>query len=236
MSARRGHNRIRTARGQGTVELALGLLVFLTVLFFGIHFAEVGMMKLRVQQSATSALWDTTGLRMHRFNTDVDSKPDFYSSNQMRDARNRAPAQAAEARFHDFEGLSAQGGPTTFTQVMTRGSRLEVSCEPTRVAPLPTRGKEFERLRAAYTPARAGGTEVDGMECNARARLEVWGMPKHLFRKHLPSADRIRQSKSLGLFGEILGDPGLWHLNRRSLSGAVFIGTVAALLPMPFHK
>ncbi|AJD48413.1 hypothetical protein S7S_10005 [Isoalcanivorax pacificus W11-5] len=60
-------------------------------------------------------------------------------------------------------------------------------------------------------------------------------MPKHLFRKHLPSADRIRQSKSLGLFGEILGDPGLWHLNRRSLSGAVFIGTVAALLPMPFQ-
>jgi hypothetical protein len=29
-------------RGQGTVELALCSIVFITVLLFGIHFAEVG--------------------------------------------------------------------------------------------------------------------------------------------------------------------------------------------------
>lgn len=180
-----------SARGQGTVELAVGLLVFVTVLLFGIHFAEVGMMKLRVQQAATAALWDTTGVRMHRFNTAVDAKPEFYASNDMRDSRGRTPTQRAEARFRDFEGLS-EGGPSTFTQVMTRGSQLEVSCASASVAPLP-RSAMFDRLRSAYTPASAGGKEVDGMECNARARLEVWGMPTHLLegRRGFFSVDHV---------------------------------------------
>jgi hypothetical protein len=165
-----------SARGQATVELALSLLVFITVLLFGIHFAELGMMKLRVQQSATAALWDTTGVRMHRFNTAVDARPDFYTSNEMRDADGRSPSARAEARYSDFDGLS-EGGADTFTQVMTRGSRLNVQCQPTSVSTLPG-SQAFDRLRVAYTPARSGGKEVDGMACNASARVEVWGMPR----------------------------------------------------------
>lgn len=164
-----------SARGQATVELALGLLVFITVLVFGIHFAEVGMMKLRVQQAATAALWDTTGVRMHRFNTPGNSPPDFFTANQMRDQNNRRPEQAAEARYRDFDGLQ-NGGARTFTQVMTRGSRLNVQCRPVAVSPLPT-SAPFNRLRSAYNPPTSGGTEVDGMECSASARVEPWGMP-----------------------------------------------------------
>lgn len=60
-------------------------------------------------------------------------------------------------------------------------------------------------------------------------------MPKNLFRKYLPSSERIRQNRYLGAFSTLLGDPGLWHLNRRSLSTAVFVGIFCALLPMPFQ-
>ncbi|HEX8437432.1 TadE family protein [Archangium sp.] len=168
--------RQRSFRGQATVELALSLLVFVSVLLFGIHFAEVGMMKLRVQQAATAALWDTTGLRMHRFNTAADAPPEFRTSDEMLDKKGQAPGPRAEERFQDFDGRST-GGADGFTQVMTRGSRLSVQCEPARVSPLP-QGEAFDRLRVAYTPAIAGGREVDGMACNADARVEVWGMPR----------------------------------------------------------
>ncbi len=52
-------------RGQGTVEMALGVLLFVTVFIFGIHFAEVGYLSLKVQEASTSALWDTTSAKMH---------------------------------------------------------------------------------------------------------------------------------------------------------------------------
>jgi hypothetical protein len=165
----------RAPRGQGTVELALGTLVFVSILVFGIHFAELGMMKLRVQQAATAALWDTTGLRMHRFDTPVSEPPELRTADELRDADGRQPGPRAEARFRDFEGLS-EGGRRTFTQAMTRGSRLNVVCDPVRVSPLPT-GGAFTRLRVAYAPPQFGGVEVDGMSCSAEARVQAWGMP-----------------------------------------------------------
>ncbi|MFL5344458.1 MAG: TadE family protein [Hyalangium sp.] len=164
-----------SARGQATVELALGALVFVTILVFGIHFAELGMMKLRVQQAATAALWDTTGLRMHRFTSTSNAGAHFRSADEVRDRDGRLPGPRAEARFKDFEGLE-EGGRSTFTQVMTRGSQLNVQCSPTRVSPIPT-GGPFKHLRAAYAPAQDGGRDVDGMQCSADARIEVWGMP-----------------------------------------------------------
>lgn len=164
-----------SVRGQATVELALGTLVFVTILVFGIHFAELGMMKLRVQQAAVAALWDTTGLRMHRFTSTANASAYFRSADEMRDKNGRLPGPRAQARFKDFEGLN-EGGSSTFTQVMTRGSQLNVDCSPTQVSALPT-GGAFKHLRVAYSPANAGGREVDGMQCSADARIEVWGMP-----------------------------------------------------------
>ena len=60
-------------------------------------------------------------------------------------------------------------------------------------------------------------------------------MPRRIFKKYLPSSERVRQTRSLGVFATLLGEPGLWHLNRRSLSVAVFVGVFCALLPMPFQ-
>ncbi|MDF1781044.1 MAG: DUF2062 domain-containing protein [Alcanivoracaceae bacterium] len=58
-------------------------------------------------------------------------------------------------------------------------------------------------------------------------------MPKRLFRKYLPTPERIRENKSLSFLGAVLGDPNLWHVNRHSLAGAAFIGVFTAFLPIP---
>ncbi len=60
-------------------------------------------------------------------------------------------------------------------------------------------------------------------------------MPKRLFRRYLPSPDKIRQNRSLGFLGALLSDPNLWHINRHSLAGAAFIGIFSSLVPMPMQ-
>ncbi len=61
-------------------------------------------------------------------------------------------------------------------------------------------------------------------------------MPKRFIRKYLPNPEKIANLKGLGFLRHRLQDPNLWHLNRRSASGAVFWGLWCAFLPMPFHS
>ncbi|MAT66574.1 MAG: ATP-binding protein [Gammaproteobacteria bacterium] len=58
-------------------------------------------------------------------------------------------------------------------------------------------------------------------------------MPRHLIRKYLPDAVKLRDHPQLRRFGHRLHDPSLWHLNRRSISGGVALGLFCALLPIP---
>lgn len=58
-------------------------------------------------------------------------------------------------------------------------------------------------------------------------------MPKDLLRRHLPNADEIRANPALRPLGLLLHRPEIWHLNRRTLSGAAFIGLFCAFLPIP---
>jgi hypothetical protein len=58
-------------------------------------------------------------------------------------------------------------------------------------------------------------------------------MPRRLIKRYLPDLHRIREHKQLRLFGDRLHDPNLWHLNRRSVAGAVGLGVFMALLPLP---
>ncbi|MEO8717936.1 MAG: DUF2062 domain-containing protein [Burkholderiales bacterium] len=60
-------------------------------------------------------------------------------------------------------------------------------------------------------------------------------MPRKFFRKYLPSADEVRGSRLAALFGTLLHDPNLWHLNRDSVAGAVAIGLFAGLVPGPLQ-
>lgn len=60
-------------------------------------------------------------------------------------------------------------------------------------------------------------------------------VPKHLVKRFAPDHDRIRNHRHLRIFGMLLHDPNLWHMNRRSVSGAFAIGLFWAFIPMPFQ-
>lgn len=60
-------------------------------------------------------------------------------------------------------------------------------------------------------------------------------MPRKIFRKYLPPADQVRAHRMVAVFGHRLQHPNLWHLNRKSVSGAVAIGLFAGLVPGPFQ-
>ncbi|GEM_PF-702249 len=115
--------RNRNVRGQATTELALGSLVFVVVLMFGIYFGEVPVMMLKVKEAANYAVNHATGSRTHMFNAaNINSAKTFEPFD---------PGQVgadARAKFRDFDGMSDHTGSGTFTQVMTRASSLRVQC------------------------------------------------------------------------------------------------------------
>lgn len=51
----------------------------------------------------------------------------------------------------------------------------------------------------------------------------------------MPSVHKVREIKALGVFGETLFHPALWHLNRRSAAGGVATGLFCGLIPGPFQ-
>lgn len=60
-------------------------------------------------------------------------------------------------------------------------------------------------------------------------------MPRRLIRRYLPDRQTIREQRALRLFGDLLHDPNLWHLNRRSVSLAAFVGIGCAFVPIPIQ-
>ncbi len=60
-------------------------------------------------------------------------------------------------------------------------------------------------------------------------------MPRKFFKKHLPSAESVRNNRVLKLFGNTLTHPALWHLDRRSAATGVSIGMFCGLIPGPFQ-
>ena len=64
------------------------------------------------------------------------------------------------------------------------------------------------------------------------SRLTV---PRQYFRKYLPDPEAVRSSRLVAFFGPWLRHPNLWHLNRRSVSGAVAIGLFSGLVPGPLQ-
>ena len=60
-------------------------------------------------------------------------------------------------------------------------------------------------------------------------------MPRKYFRKYLPDPDAVLAKPWAAPFRPWLGHPNLWHLNRRSVPGAVAIGLFAGLVPGPLQ-
>lgn len=163
--------------------MSLSLLVFVTVLILGIHFAEVGYLSLKATEASTSALWDATGMRAHRF-TQEGSK--FFNANQMRSGFPRRTAeQRANVAYRDFDGRgSTAGGAGQLTQVFTRARALEVSCRPEALAVVPGKLGNPSNILGVYEQARFGGKKVDGMGCTASSQLAGWKIPRSFMEKN----------------------------------------------------
>ena len=58
-------------------------------------------------------------------------------------------------------------------------------------------------------------------------------MPKKLIKKYFPNNKTIKEHKHLKVFGALLHNQNLWHLNRRSFAGAIAAGLFIAFIPLP---
>ncbi len=60
-------------------------------------------------------------------------------------------------------------------------------------------------------------------------------MPKSRLSRYLPTPSEIRENPALKPVAHLLHSNEIWHINRRSVSGAVFIGLFCAFLPIPMQ-
>ena len=113
-------------RGQALVETALGTLVFVTILLFGIHFAELGFLALKVEEAANSALFDATAAKMH----DTFTKDWSLWRTAVTDATSKQTQ-----RYQDWDGRESQNGQASnISQVVTQGTPIVVACQEARGA------------------------------------------------------------------------------------------------------
>lgn len=60
-------------------------------------------------------------------------------------------------------------------------------------------------------------------------------MPRKHFHRYLPTPETILAKRWCAPFRPWLGHPSLWHLNRRSVPGAIAIGLFSGLIPGPLQ-
>ncbi|MGB1199499.1 MAG: DUF2062 domain-containing protein [Thalassotalea sp.] len=60
-------------------------------------------------------------------------------------------------------------------------------------------------------------------------------MPKKTIKRFLPDHQKIKSNKHLQIFGDLLHNGNLWHLNRRSVAKAFAVGLFFAFIPVPFQ-
>ena len=60
-------------------------------------------------------------------------------------------------------------------------------------------------------------------------------MPRRFFRKLLPDPATFKSGRLVHFLGDHIHDPNLWHLNKKSVSRAVFIGIFCAFIPIPMQ-
>lgn len=58
---------------------------------------------------------------------------------------------------------------------------------------------------------------------------------KNRIKKLLPDPQKLKEHKYLAFVGHKLGDPSLWHFNRKTVPAAFFAGLFTGYLPIPFQ-
>jgi hypothetical protein len=160
--------RTRKARGQAIVEATLGILVFISLLMFGLHFAEVTFTQMKVTEAAQSAVWDATAGEMHVL-------PDILGNplGNFNGARNNVSAAMgdAQARYADFDGRSTVTGNPTPNQIFSsaRPGSMRVTCRID--ANMPQKGAFFPLALHELAAYR----DNDGYWCEADAWVDPIG-------------------------------------------------------------
>jgi uncharacterized protein (DUF2062 family) len=60
-------------------------------------------------------------------------------------------------------------------------------------------------------------------------------MPKKTIKRMMPDHQTIKENKYLKIFGDLLHNANLWHLNRHSVAKAFAVGLFFAFIPVPFQ-
>lgn len=150
------------SRGQAVVEMALGTLVFVTVFVFAIHFSEVGLFSLKVQEAAVSALWDSTqggqGGGFHSLPGSSNPGPPVSVANA-----------SAQSRYQDFDGRESTNNSTVEHNVFTLATGLSMGCTP-GTGPNDGSFVTFALTGLVYQPNH-------GMSCSSEAEISAYNMP-----------------------------------------------------------
>jgi hypothetical protein len=223
----------RAWRGQSMVELAVALIVFVTVVLFGIHFAEVGYLSLKVHEAAVSPMWDATALRTHRMRHHPVEIGDFRYVHAI------APSvtQDARRRYNDFDGRSSSDGRPRITHVLTQISGMNVHCRGDNTVAFDVpRGSSPALLEPQeggfpVSSGQSAGSDnvlqgifenVGGMSCTAEAHVQAlptlpsrflegvggFFQAKHSLKPMMKAcaAGRVAGGACKGRYGILLGD------------------------------
>jgi hypothetical protein len=156
-------------RGQATVELALGSMVFITILLFGIHFAEFGWLSLKVQEAQTWAMWEATGRRVQQLPNGAGNTVGF-------DNTLAALGPTATREYRDFDGRSGVNRGGVIVAALTRAENMTVECQEERGLS-GAAGNGNWRPSATVRPIYS---DRGGISCLAKADLEGFRIPTKL--------------------------------------------------------
>ena len=158
-------------RGQATLELALGSIIFVGVLLIGIHMAEFAQLSLKVQDAQTFAVWEASGRRVQtRELTGATSLSPFRRTLDS----TTGVGPAATRRFADFNGLDGTSNGNVISRALTEGSGVEVKCEEDR---------SLSRLFPATSTAGNVLREEGGLRCTATALVKAINVPRRFLQK-----------------------------------------------------
>ena len=194
-------------RGQASVELALGLVVFITILSFGIHFAETSYLAMRVAGAAESAVFRATGQRAHEKGSDFTRASTVAGLTTSDNAKH----------WDDFQPTVGEGAGTishALTKIEKSANNV-VRC---------TNEGSLKSSLLSIAPTAYDGSR-GGLKCSGEAQVSILPVfPKSFLDNNwalktanytgptsfrVCAAARSKRSGPCGQFGILLGDYSL---------------------------
>ncbi|WP_426751151.1 hypothetical protein [Myxococcus sp. Y35] len=163
--------RVKGARGQAMVEAVLGLLVLVTVLMFGLHFAELTHLSLKAHEAVAAATWDATAYRVERPGVDGVDAWAWYDSGRVAAPR---VTETTNERYRDWDGRQSKQGNRGLTQLYTRAGELTTACIRNQD---PRNG--FRVAATANTPAYG---EPGALSCITQGAVQTINIPARLLQ------------------------------------------------------